>query len=71
MDFLALMIAIVALVLAMKAVQGIAHIQILQQQIDELNAKLDCKNQGVSQADQDMQDAVREFIKNLMNRQSK
>ena len=70
MDFLALIIAIVALGVARKTFQRIGDIQNLQQQIDELNAKIEDTTQGANEVNENIQDAVREFIGSLKSRQS-
>ena len=71
MDFLALIIAIVAFGLARNSVQQIDVIQNLQQQIDELHEKIKHTTKGGNKVNEDIHDAVREFIGSLKNRQSR
>ena len=71
MDFLALIIAIVAFGLARNPFQRMDVIQNLQQQIDELNEKIKHTAKGENELNEDIHDAVREFIGSLKNRQSR
>ncbi len=56
MDIFSLVIAIIALVVATKAFQGIGDIQVLRQQIEEVNAKIEPATKGPNKIDQDMQE---------------
>lgn len=70
MDLLALVISVVALGLAMKTFQRTDTIQHLQQQIEELNAKIEYTTKGTKEVNEDIQDVVKKFIGSLKNRQS-
>ncbi len=56
MDIFSLVIAIIALVVATKAFQGIGDIPVLQQQIDEMNAKIEPTTKGTSEIDKDKEE---------------
>ena len=57
MDIFSLVIAIIALVVSTKAFQGIGEIQVLRQQIDEVNAKIELTTKETNEIDKDIQDA--------------
>ncbi len=67
MEFFALAIALAAFVLAMNAFHRTGDIQNFQRQLDELNKKIDYISKGANEVNDDIHDAVAEFIRSLEN----